>query len=317
MSGSSPSGTKNTVLDYLGLGLILAPPEIMLMLWITHAEIDWERAAIGVGFSIAFGSFLVWLSKRGEAALSGPISWLSVFEGRQPVRALIVAVIVGLTLSAQTLLSSPLFTPTIDRGPSGSGVGEVTPPSVSPPSPQSNDAAEQIRQLRVALDEAQRKLAAIPAPCHMRAELAAALAHEIGAIGETSGLPKTYIIVTAYPENKELGEDINSIFTEAYGNGGAKSALIPGRLPNYERDLDAPTLSGSRAPGITIHARKMALDLLLNPFSNHFIVRTTEQTPVPLLDYAKKINPNLKDVGEIAWIDVGEGMPWLRPSECH
>ena len=133
-SMSEPSGNPwhSTTLDYLGLGIILAPPAVIFERWIGHEALDFSRAIIGTLLAVIVGGAVIYLSKRKQTDLSGAMNKLRNLEGRLWVRAIIVFAIVGSTLGIQAALSPASAPPTtqLTQSPEAVSAAPRTVPSI-------------------------------------------------------------------------------------------------------------------------------------------------------------------------------------------
>jgi hypothetical protein len=117
------------------------------------------------------------------------------------------------------------------------------------------------------------------------------------------------ILFTASPDNKELWLDLHRIFE--VGMREVQSQMTPGKspllqLPNYQRDIDAPSLAATNISGIIIHGA--VPDDLRAFFERCFVTRWTEKVPDGLTEYYK--------FQHVIWIEIGNGFPWKGPTEC-
>jgi hypothetical protein len=65
-------------LDYLGLGIILAPAPEVIAMYLRHEDIDWKRVAISFLVSIPIGSAILWLARAWPKTAGG----LASFKGQ-------------------------------------------------------------------------------------------------------------------------------------------------------------------------------------------------------------------------------------------
>jgi hypothetical protein len=103
---SEKPGTKT--LDYIALGLLLAPPAVVFEMFIKGEPIDWRRTAIATAVSWVVGGLVVSASHGWQAWRSG--NWrigryLIAAESRFWVKAIIVAASIGFALALSSLLS--------------------------------------------------------------------------------------------------------------------------------------------------------------------------------------------------------------------
>lgn len=146
--------------------------------------------------------------------------------------------------------------------------------------------------------------------------MAIELVSALGLSGVLQTIPKTFIVLTSSPDNETLRNELEKILSEARGISGGKSPLLPMPLPDYNKNLDAPRLTGSRKNGITIHGRNQAGNFLMEVLAgnNCLILHQTGQTPDELLSYYNRIYTS-SDVHNIAWIEIGSGRA-LQSLEC-
>lgn len=100
-------GTKT--LDYIALGLLLAPPAVVFEIFIKGDPIDWRRTAIATIVAWIVGGFVVLASHRWQSwRFSDWRVWqyLLAAESRFWVKALIVAAAIGLALTLRSFLST-------------------------------------------------------------------------------------------------------------------------------------------------------------------------------------------------------------------
>ncbi len=65
-------------LDYLGLGIILAPAPEVIAMYLRHEDIDWQRVATSFVVSIIIGSAILWFAHGWHKTAGG----LAAFRGR-------------------------------------------------------------------------------------------------------------------------------------------------------------------------------------------------------------------------------------------
>jgi hypothetical protein len=115
-------GTKT--LDYLGLGLLLATPAVVVDMFIRGVDIDWRKVAIAAIGTCASGGIAVWASHKWQTWRTSNnrlLPYLAAFESRFWGKAIIVAIAIGFALALSSVLSprpseiaSPTATPTAD-----------------------------------------------------------------------------------------------------------------------------------------------------------------------------------------------------------
>jgi hypothetical protein len=100
-------GTKT--LDYLGLGLLLATPAVVVDMYVRGSDINWHKVAIAAVASCAAGGFCVWASHWWQAwrtANNRLLPYLATFENRFWGKAVIVATAIGFALVLRSLLAT-------------------------------------------------------------------------------------------------------------------------------------------------------------------------------------------------------------------
>ncbi|MDR3425504.1 MAG: hypothetical protein P4M13_10620 [Alphaproteobacteria bacterium] len=149
-------GTKT--LDYIALGLLLAPPAVVVEMYIKNEAIDWTRTTVATIACWVVGGLFVLASHRWQSLR--PISWrvlpyLVAAESRFWVKALIVAAAIGGALALSSFLS--------------------TPPHVIHDVPTAEEISKATAPLQAELQAANEKLKAITQPAS-EADLAKAKA---------------------------------------------------------------------------------------------------------------------------------------------
>jgi hypothetical protein len=99
-------GTKT--LDYVGLGLVLAPPAVVLDMYLKGTDINWRRVAIATVISWIAGAIAVWASHRWSTwrgFVPRLLPYLATFENKFWGKAIIIASAMGLALILSSVLS--------------------------------------------------------------------------------------------------------------------------------------------------------------------------------------------------------------------
>jgi hypothetical protein len=139
-AGERP-GTKT--LDYIALGLLLAPPAVVVDMYLKSTPIDWRKTAIAAVACWIAGGMAVWASHVWQSW--NPRNWrvlpyLLAFENRFWGKAIIVAAAIGFAFALSSVLS-------------GAPSSEQTPPIVVHDPPSADDIAKIIapfqRQLEI------------------------------------------------------------------------------------------------------------------------------------------------------------------------
>ena len=65
--GKAPDLPGTKTLDYLGLGLLLATPAVVVDMYLKGTEIDWRKTAIAAAISWITGGFAVWASHHWQS----------------------------------------------------------------------------------------------------------------------------------------------------------------------------------------------------------------------------------------------------------
>lgn len=113
---------------------------------------------------------------------------------------------------------------------------------------------------------------------------------------------KWAIVITFPRENDEISLIVRRII-------GGKLTTIPVPSPN-PNDLDAPRLTGSTEPGVTLHGSNQLNDRLFHELGACFNVKKTSRSADNLQQwYAKQIPAGFI----VDWIDIGPGSPWKEP----
>jgi hypothetical protein len=98
-------GTK--MLDYVALGLLLAPPAVVFEMFVKGDSLNWTRTAVATAICWTMGGIVVLASHRWQSWRSRTKSllpYLSAMEGRFWGKAIIVACSIGLALALSTFL---------------------------------------------------------------------------------------------------------------------------------------------------------------------------------------------------------------------
>jgi hypothetical protein len=140
-------GTKT--LDYIALGLLLAPPAVVLDMYLKDHPINWGKVAIAAPVCWVAGGLAVLASHRWQSwrlADRKALSHLVAAENRFWIKGLIVAAAMGFALTLSSILS--------DR------VSSI-PPSVIHDPPTAQDIAKAAAPIRAERDKAISDLAAV------------------------------------------------------------------------------------------------------------------------------------------------------------
>jgi hypothetical protein len=100
-------GTKT--LDYIGLGLLLAPPTVVFEMYMRSDSIDWKKVAIATPVCWIAGGLVVWASHGWQSWKSSDwriVPYLRAAESRFWVKALIVLAFMGFALALSSFLST-------------------------------------------------------------------------------------------------------------------------------------------------------------------------------------------------------------------
>jgi len=171
---------------------------------------------------------------------------------------------------------------------------------------------------RRALQAIRQQIAAPVVPRHIGVACAVNLVNSFGSFGTADAMkqmPRSFVVITGSPGNENLERDLNTVFNNAAaGNAGALSLMSP---PNYVRDPDAPKLNGPGAPGLTIHGRSAAGNLLMQVLSNYFVTHQTAEVPQDeLLEYYRRKYPSIPVNTPVVWVEIGAGSPWKDAFSC-
>src|SRR5208283_471830 len=93
---SDSTGTK--ILDYIALGLLLAPPAVVVEMAIKGENINWRTTVIATVACWVFGGVFVWAShswKSWRSAIPKALPYLASAENKFWVKGLIVAAAMG------------------------------------------------------------------------------------------------------------------------------------------------------------------------------------------------------------------------------
>jgi hypothetical protein len=138
-------GTKT--LDYIALGLLLAPPAVVLDMYLKDLPINWRKITIAAPVCWLAGGLAVLASHGWQSWRSADRSvlpYLVAAENKFWVKGLIVAAAMGFALASSSILS--------DRTPSG-------PPIVIHDPPTAEDIAKATAPIRAELEGVKRELA--------------------------------------------------------------------------------------------------------------------------------------------------------------
>jgi len=100
-------GTK--ILDYIGLGLLLAPPAVVVEIYLRGDTVEWRKSVIAVIACWVAGGLVVWASHGWQAwrtTNNRLPPHLAKFESRVWGKAVIVAAAIGFALILRSVLSS-------------------------------------------------------------------------------------------------------------------------------------------------------------------------------------------------------------------
>jgi hypothetical protein len=285
-----PDTITGRVLDYIGMGFLLAPPEVLILeLVVSSAPVNWTlviSAFLGcyiAGF-LLLGLGLNWqqikpklsetLAANVTKAANSVLVWLAVllFVAFGPS-----ALVMGFSNSRPAQPSAPRLTADTDS-PEGFTFSPTPltriPPRLGP-----------LSTLRIIDSIATRGNALTPRANPVDFKWA--------------------LVITATKENDYVSLVVRRIV-------GAKIATLPAPPPN-PNDLDAPKLTASGQPGITLHGNNQLNDRLFYELGSCFDVKKTAESPSNLQSWYENQIPTdfLVD-----WIDIGPGSPWKEPFPC-
>jgi hypothetical protein len=109
-----PKLPGTTTLDYVGLGLLLAPPTVVLDMYLKGADINWRKLAIATGVSWIAGGIAVWAShqwKDWRRFVPRLLPYLATFESKFWGKAIIIAGAMGFALTLSSVLSTNQVSP--------------------------------------------------------------------------------------------------------------------------------------------------------------------------------------------------------------
>jgi hypothetical protein len=177
---------------------------------------------------------------------------------------------------------------------------------------QLNAMSQRLRQAEQDRDDARRQLAEnqrlpsrIPPLCAVL--LFGGLTSE-----EVKKLPRTLVVIGGTSASEMFTNEMQWIFnlTVAPLNN---QIWVPVPPPNYDKDLDAPKITGQDIPGITIHGRGDAANLLNRILSQYFKVHKTEELPEGgIRNYYNNLYRNVAG-DSIVWLQFGSGFPLQYP----
>jgi hypothetical protein len=107
--GRQPDLPGTKTLDYLGLGLLLATPAVVVDMYVRGSNIDWHKVTVAAVVSCLTGGFCVWASHRWQAwrtADNRLLPYLAAFESKFWGKAIIVAAAIALALGLRSFLSN-------------------------------------------------------------------------------------------------------------------------------------------------------------------------------------------------------------------
>jgi len=145
--GKAPDLPGTKTLDYLGLGLLLATPAVVVDMYLKGTEIDWRKTAIAAAISWITGGFAVWASHHWQSWRTSDnrvVPLLVAFEGKFFGRAIIIAAAMGFALALSSFLSPPI--PAVAPTPTAADITKATAPLKA----QLDEAHEQIARLQAA-----------------------------------------------------------------------------------------------------------------------------------------------------------------------
>jgi hypothetical protein len=307
-------------LDYLALGIILAPAPEVIAMYLRHEDIDWQRVAISFVVSTIIGSAILWFAHGWHKTAGG----LAAFKGRINraddyfvVRAAIIAFFMIVPVLIAPLISGA----PVQQSPTQPGFTQqqVDAKIATALANVNSQLAEAIQQKNAALaaskerDELAQQLqqsqkSSSPTAPYTRKLGPIAVLNafsESGAIWRKLVPSNTGILITATPENRELAFNLSNIFQ--VGMREVSDKLRPGQQwllqsPDYGVDIDAPRLPSSGYSGMVIHGSGDGQSELKAFLERCFVTRQTPKTTEGLANYYKLDN--------VFWIEIGSGSPW-------
>ena len=295
--GKPPDLPGTKTLDYLGLGLLLATPAVVVDMYVRGSNIDWHKVAIAAVASCTAGGFCVWASHWWQAwrtANNRLLPYLATFESKFWGKAIIVAAAIGFALILRSFLST------------------------EPPPVQAGFTQQQV-------DE---KIATATRP--LEAQIATLKAQQLPDVQKPPLQigPQEALIISKYLGNSNvLLKDSHWAIFFTYPRENQKFydtllALIRDRLdpwilnaPDNSIDLDAPKFPSPPAePGITFHGDNALNRALSQILSQCFIIRRTDKEIDGLSEWFNKrlSDPERAENRKITWIEIGRGSPWLQ-----
>jgi hypothetical protein len=106
---TKPSDTGTKTLDYIALGLLLAPPAVVVEMAIKGDNIDWRKTVIATAVCWILGGVFVWASHRWKSwrsAIPKAMPYLAAAENKFWVKGAIVAAAMGGALALSSILSN-------------------------------------------------------------------------------------------------------------------------------------------------------------------------------------------------------------------
>jgi hypothetical protein len=325
--GKAPDLPGTKTLDYLGLGLLLATPAVVVDMFIKSVGIDWRKVAIAAVATCAGGGFAVWASHKWQAWRTSNnklLPYLAAFESRFWGKAVIVALAMGFALALSSFLTNekPNAPVATNQSNTADDIAKATGP-IKQQLDESNKDLQNTRDIIVGLqgelvDMTRQKnalkgqLADVQKPQLQIGPQEALIISKY--FGNPNVLPKDtrWAIFFTYPsENQKFYNTLIALM---------RDQLNPWILnaPDSSTDLDAPKFPlPPTESGITLHGDNALNTALSQILGQCFIVRRTDREIDGLSEwFTKRLSePERAENRKITWIEIGQGSPWLQDNK--
>lgn len=285
-------GTKT--LDYIALGLLLAPPAVVFEMYVKGDSINWLRTAVATPICWAVGALVVLASHRWQSRQS--INWrmwpyLVAAERRFWGKALIVAVAIGGALILSSVLSSK---PSAPAGFTQQQVDAKIAAATAPIQAKLSAAITEIDHLKSQSQSAALKLGPL---------------ESLKIAKYIRNTPDHWAMFITYPPDNQ---DFYGVLL-----GLLRDQINPWVLnaPDNSTDLDAPKFPPPpNEPGLIFHGENALNTQLSSILSQCFIVRRTDREISGLAEWFNKrlSDPERAENRKITWLEIGHGSPWLQ-----
>jgi hypothetical protein len=317
-------GTKT--LDYIALGLLLAPPAVVVEMYMKEEPINWRKTAIVTVVCWVAGGLAVLASHGWQSWRSSDwriLPYLISLEGKFWGKAAIIAICIGGALALSSILSNNPSVPPPVNGFTEQQVNEKIEAATASLGLQLSAAIKGQEDLGRENDRLRKLLSAAPsgAPAAgppvaptINAAATVSLIRALQAsyadnISENGDKAQRYLVITAPPDQIKLRRLLGDIIQLALRPNVA--VLEP---PDPNRELDAPKLPTPDTDGLVTHGMDQFGGVLESVLQQCFVMkRVRADAPAGLGDY---YYPNQHPI--IVWLAFGAiGSPWKNPSGCN